>query len=404
MLPSELTPGSFARYPPKGRSLAIANIALFQQLPLLLIALLLQQLIGYDWRFPEEQRMIDDQFSYLRGLPSVPRDENLRGFAAVKLSPQLEAMNWIGSPQLFIEAFTAHLWSTHQIGMFQNSASSYVDAWRKAIPEPPPKIQRVCIVVLDRSLASPGAILFRKLRPHGVFFPAIDPANAWPEAVTFANSRVVDHPVAYAHWYIDGGSLDPLAHARLTRISWNDLELMRAGILSRFRKVVESGSGGPEQAEAVLSEITPRDLGFDAGDRDEVLTRFEVSVLTEGSGTQIFSTTFVQWAARETLRRAQPSTLLMRYMPRQRQRPMNELIEGTGDGSAVDPEGSLIDADIGAYYTWINQQRLTGADRSAFVVWSEAHNQALAIGPGMSKATVSSSFPTMNQLLKFLLA
>ena len=42
---------------------------------------------------------------------------------------------------------------------------------------------------------------------------------------------------------------------------------------------------------------------------DQVMQRFDVSLLTEGSGTQIFSTSFAQWAAREALRRAQPLTL-----------------------------------------------------------------------------------------------
>ena len=36
-----------------------------------------------------------------------------------------------------------------------------------------------------------------------------------------------------------------------------------------------------------------------------------------------------------------------------------------------DPEGSLVDADMGAYYTWINQSRLAGADWSRFLVWFE---------------------------------
>lgn len=404
MLPTELTPASFAHYPAKARAVAVANLAVLQQLPLPLVGVLLQQLIGYDWRFPAEQNMIDDQFTYLRGLSASQRNGCLRGFASVNVSPQLERMDWIGSPQLFMEAFTAHLWSTHQIEVFQNSAGSYIDNWRKAIPEPPPRLQRVSIVMLDKSLADQDAALFRKLRPHGVLFPSVDSTDAWKQALAFAESRAGKHPIPYGHWYIDGGSADFLPDTRLTCVSWKGLEPTRAGILARLRRVVDSGSGGPEEAETIMRETTPRDLGFAGLDRDEVLARFQVSILTEGSGTQVFSTTFVQWAARESLRRAQPCTLLMRYMPRQRQRPMNEMIAGTGDGGAVDPKGSLVDADMGAYYTWINQQRLTGAEFSAFVVWSEAHNQALAIGPGMSKATVSTSIPTMNQMLDFVLA
>ncbi|HTW31794.1 MAG TPA: hypothetical protein VMD76_08955, partial [Candidatus Sulfotelmatobacter sp.] len=97
--------------------------------------------------------------------------------------------------------------------------------------------------------------------------------------------------------------------------------------------------------------------------------------------TQIFSTTFAQWTAREALRRAQPCTLLLRFAPRQRQKPMNELLSEKRNVPELDPVGSLIDADLGAYYTWINQQRLAGAEQSFFLAWFENHNQAVVIGP-----------------------
>jgi len=78
---------------------------------------------------------------------------------------------------------------------------------------------------------------------------------------------------------------------------------------------------GPEFLRTLMARLRPADLGFSAAD-DPVLDRFQVKLLTEGSGTQIFSTTFTQWAAREALRRAQPHTLLVRFAPRQRQKPM----------------------------------------------------------------------------------
>lgn len=401
MQPSELTAESFAHYPPMARAVAVENLALLRELPTVFAALLLRELGGYDWRFPAERRMIDDQFTYLHSLPAAQRDGALHEFSAVRLPAGMDRLDWVASPQTFLDALTAHLWSTHQIGMFHDAASSYVAGWRKAIPEPSPAFQRFCAIVFDKSLYSPGAILFRKLRPHGVFFPAVDPAGAWEELLTFANSRAAGHPLDYGHWYIDGGSPDAAADRRLQRVSWTELEPVRANVLARVRKVVESGHGGPEEVETLMGETTPKDLGFAVTQRDEMMARFQVSVLTEGSGTQVFTTTFVQWAAREALRRAQPCTLLMRYRPRQKQRPMNELIAGTGDRNAVDPSGSLVDADMGAFYTWINQQRLTGADRSVFVVWSEAHNQAVAIGPGMPKSTTSTSVPTMKQLLNY---
>jgi len=85
-----------------------------------------------------------------------------------------------------------------------------------------------------------------------------------------------------------------------------------------------------------------------------VLDRFQVKLLTEGSGTQIFSTTIhAVGCPREALRRAQPHTLLVRFAPRQRQKPMNEMLAAGRDTADLDPAGSLVDGDMGAYYNWL---------------------------------------------------
>jgi len=135
---------------------------------------------------------------------------------------------------------------------------------------------------------------------------------------------------------------------------------------------------------------------------NDVLDRFQVKLLTEGSGTQIFSTSFTQWAAREALRRAEPTTLLVRFAPRQRQKPMNELLSPDAGSAELDPVGSLIDADMGAYYNWLNQQRLPGAEVSAFLAWFEEHNSAVVIGPTVPRGTVSNKSTDMKQLLSWI--
>jgi hypothetical protein len=134
-----------------------------------------------------------------------------------------------------------------------------------------------------------------------------------------------------------------------------------------------------------------------------LLNHFRVSIFTEGSGTQIFSTTFVQWASREVLRRAQPLTLLARFAPRQRERPMNELLSGRQPGGELDPEGSLVDADMGAYYTWLNLQRLPGAQQSSFLAWFEDHQVAVAVGPSLPRGTESNSPTDLQGLLDQLI-
>jgi hypothetical protein len=173
---------------------------------------------------------------------------------------------------------------------------------------------------------------------------------------------------------------------------------MRQSLLKRIQTEIAMPGMGPEELRTRLAHMTPADLQSDSAG-DPVLSRFELKLFTEGSGTQIYSTTFAQWAAREVLRRAQALTLLVRYAPRQRQRPMNELLSGNDAHAEFDPAGSLLDADMGAYYQWIDQQRLPGADRSAFIAWFEGHGEAVAVGPALARGVESHSPIEMADLL-----
>jgi len=76
---------------------------------------------------------------------------------------------------------------------------------------------------------------------------------------------------------------------------------------------------------------------------------------------------------------------------------MNEMISATAP--ELDTVGSLVDADFGSYYNYLNQQRLPGAEHSSFVVWFEGHNQAVAIGPKWQRNTQSSTPTEFKTLL-----
>ena len=82
---------------------------------------------------------------------------------------------------------------------------------------------------------------------------------------------------------------------------------------------------------------------------------------------------------------------------------MNEMLSNVGSNAELDPLGSLVDADMGAYYHWINQQRLPGSEQSVFVAWFEGHNQALAVAPSLPRGTQSTSAFDLNQLLSVAL-
>lgn len=399
MQPRDLRAELFAAYPPQARSFAIAHLQTLRQIPLPLLPSLLREIIRYDYLFPAERSTIEKQFSALVAMDQRQLSDSLHGFTQISLSRELEDFDWINHPAQFVEQQSAWLWSTHQLDAFRTAATSYSTRLDAAIHVDAPPVPRLGIAVIGQGVSSWNEPLFRNLRRQGTWFQRIKAENGLGLVLDAAAARARAHPGAYAHWYIDGGAA--AAHdPALTMISFSALEPLRAGLLRKIQKQIERPGMGPEQLSTWLAQLTPAELGIDAP-ADPVLARFQVSLFTEASGTQIFSTTFAQWATREVLRRAQALTVVARFAPRQRQRPMNELLSDNNAPVELDAAGSLIDADMAAWYHWVNQQRLPGYEKSAFVAWFEDHNQAVAIGPAVPRGVESDSSLDLAQLLAF---
>jgi hypothetical protein len=81
---------------------------------------------------------------------------------------------------------------------------------------------------------------------------------------------------------------------------------------------------------------------------------------------------------------------------------MNEPVAYPKQAPTLDPEGSLVDARVGAYLTWVDQQRLPGAAQSSFLVWREDHPEAVAISPTFPRGTESNSPLDLHQALSQL--
>jgi hypothetical protein len=78
---------------------------------------------------------------------------------------------------------------------------------------------------------------------------------------------------------------------------------------------------------------------------------------------------------------------------------MNELLSGDAQNPELDFPGSLIDAGMGAFYMWLDQQRLPGAKEASFLVWFENHNEAFLVSPTLPRNTESTSPVDMHWLV-----
>lgn len=400
MLPSELTTAHFKGYPPQARAVAVDHLALLQRMPLSFAPSLLRELIEYDEKFPAERARMDRELRYLQSLPAGQVGECFAGFEGIRLTPAQASFDWVNHPLEFSEQLSAFLWSTHQMDAYRAAAFAYGDRMQHAAPPPDLPMRRLGIAIIGQGAEPKGAPLFQQLRQHGTYFSQVKFERGLESLLTAAEERAKAQPLPYAHWYVEGGS--PAAFApSLTCVSYANLASVREELLSRIQKQVSEPGMGPERLRDDLARLSPAALGMQG---DALLNQFQLKLLTEGSGTQIFSTTFAQWAAREVLRRAEALTLVVRFAPRQRQRPMNELLSSADGPLTLDPQGSLIDADMSSYYHWLNQRRLPRSENSSFLVWFEGRGQALAIGPTLPRGTVSQSPLDLRTLLELATA
>lgn len=399
MDPRSLSCASFQSYGRLAKGLACDHLDLLRDLPLVLCAILVREIISFDSRFPRERAAIESRLALLESLSPGDRQSLTRGFADLSLSPDLLAADWVRYPQRFEEALSAHLWASKQFDAFRDTAIAFAQQVDKAISPWNPAAHRWVVVVLGPDLRKEGYRLFRKLRPQGVFFPNVAGDGGMTAVLGELDRRASEVPTPFDHWFIDGGGAEEQLPGRICQCSWAKSSDLRAELLKKIENIVYSGSGGPEMLRSAMATWTPDTHNAVTG--NALVDRFVLSVYAEGSGTQVFTTTFVQWATREILRRAEPVTVVARYGLRQKQRTLNEMFSKTPSHIGSDPEGSLVDADFGAYTSWINLTRIAASDRARLIVWSEAHGQAIAIGPNCPRGTEAPDRIGVPQLLRF---
>jgi hypothetical protein len=399
---------SFAAYPPQARALVIEHLEAMKRMPMLLLAAMLRQVIQYDWSFPAEQQQLVRQLDLLSHLDAGSFDSVVSPFASIPVSSGLAKFDYVNHPQQFSEKLTAYLWEQHLSDRYHSVAQVYQQYLEKALPQAQPLTPRWTIVVIGKGSQQSDYSLFRHLTPHGMLFSKLDPRNALEVLGSAVISRAEQYPLDYGHWYIDGGVPIPAVAenthiASMSYVSLVPAAMREFALVKEFsRRSTSSEPVGPEAVGSYIVGLSPEDLALRGDPSDAPLRHFEVNLMTQGAGCQIFSTTFVQWAARECLHRAQPLTLLARFSTRQSNAPMELLLARNPLEAPQDPEGSLIDADMGAYYTWINQSRLSGAQESRFLAWFEDHNLACVVAPTLPGGkTFTGSIP-MQQVLEHM--
>ena len=393
--PADLEAASFASYSAGARSVAVAHLSLLRAMPLSLLPSYLVQVKEYETLFPLEQERLRRQLDALEAKPEL-----MQPFRAMELPASVQQVDWVRRPEMFVAALAGALWQTQQIDAYHRAAQALFQALPEAERAPgtaPPML----IAVMGRD-AKPGSYpLFTRLRAQGLYARKIDEAGAAEALCGLAGRRAAADTTAYTHWYVDGGEPWTLPTMHVERFTFPELAPLTDAVLREMDKAVRAGSG-PEVLALRLREMRPEDLGLGGVTRDPRMARFFVSLLTEGSGTQLYSTSFVQAAAVELVRRTQPRTLMLRFAPRRKPASMNDMLEQRAQSAELDAEGALIDADMGLYYAWLAMQRQPGGDKAMLLALVEGHGEAFVAGPGVTRGVESTTPMRVAQVLELL--
>jgi hypothetical protein len=372
-------------------------------MPLAVLPGFLVQIQNFDWQFPKEQDALKRQLDWLDRASPADRERLFAPFRDVRLSVELESYDGVRDPQGFIDALSAYLWQSRQIDGYRAAAVALFSAFPAS---PAPTQAALVVAVIGRDAPASSYPLFAHLREHGLYARHISIDGAKEALLAELEKRASAAPAPYAHWYVDGGdawTLDPSLSDSITRFTYPQLAPINDAVLLEMNKAVEQGTG-PEVLQSRLEHLEPSQLGAAEVTTNPRLQRLYTSLLTTGSGTQIYSTSFLQAAAIEILRRAQPSTLYFRFAPRRRQASINDLIQARSVSPEMDPEGSLVDADMAAYYAYLQLAKLPGGERASFIAWVEDRGDALVIGPGVTRGVESTTPLAMQQLVSLAFA
>ena len=273
---------------------------------------------------------------------------------------------------------------------------------------PPGAPRRLVVVVYGQGIAIQRDRLWHRLRDLGTRIPLRLEAARTPDAFLravfgtsadglFAALNDAAGHDAHDAWIVEAGeSLHALCEAgdggggaAATGLSYARLRAYREMLARSLYDKVLSGVSGPQELAAYA-----RGLDIDPPERsllrsDGVLRAFVRDAFLAGNGTLLVNNTFVEWAAVQALKRAEPRLLAVRFGVRDKMKPFSSLLlfsrpRPTDQVPVLeDPLGSFVDAEQLSYYVWLNAEKSAAyRGKTLYLLLAEGVDEMVAIRSG----------------------
>ena len=396
-------------------SLARAHDDVLRRLPATVQAFILVDLQKWPALFPAEQRYQRTLLEHLSQTPPDALNRLTGGIARVETEAALTRI------------------SERDPGRFQDQAQAalrkqnLVTAWRREIdllfqqidpalearlfPADAPR--RVVLQLYGNGIAVQPDKLWSRFRTSGMRIPLrLDSVKSsgdyLRELTSFFGTLRSDAAFAPTDaWIIEShAALHDLVQKESTEarpptgLSYERLLPYRDVLMRALFTKIQSGVESPQAFAAYARSLR---LAPEPGvllNPTEVVQTFVRDVLLTGNGTLFVNNTFVEWAAAQALRRAQPRILVARYGVRDRLKPFSSLLlfsqPRTSDVIPLveDPVGSFIDVEQLAYYVWVHAEKSAAyRNRTLYLFLAESVPEMLAIRSDLPAIARSAAEP-----------
>ena len=211
-------------------------------------------------------------------------------------------------------------------------------------------------------------------------------APAFLAATESGRVAPLDTWIIEAHDSLHSSFQDDVSGQSLTALSYDRLREYRDDLTRALYSKIQSGVESPQAFAAFARSLriapSPDVLRHSAN----LLQPFVRDVFLTGNGTLFVNNTFVEWAAVQALRRAQPRLLVARYGVRDKLKPFSSLLLFSQPRASdqipliEDPVGSFVDVEQLSYYVWLNAEKSAAYRRKTLYLFlAEGFDQMLAI-------------------------
>jgi hypothetical protein len=406
-------------------ALARTHAALLSRLPATVQAFIILELQKWPALFGPEQRYQRALLEHLAGLPGLELSRAMAGIARVETEAGCDKIAR-GNPARFQDEAQALLRKRRLLPEWRKEVDALfrqVDPILEAHLYLPGAPRRLVVQIYSSGIAIQSDKLWQRFKGTGIrvplslkgseasepFLRALFGGREAGGTALFAAVRAAEDTNPLHAWIVesqdalhalcDRGAMKDSAGDALAGLSYDRLrpyrdELTRA-LYSKIQTGVESPQAFAAYARSLKITPAPGALLY----TNDLLLTFVRDVLLTGNGTLFVNNTFVEWAAVQALRRAQPRVLVTRFGVRDKLKPFSSLLLFSQPRASdqipliEDPVGSFIDVEQLSYYVWLNAEKSAAyRKKTLYLFLAEGIDEMLAVRSDVPTMT-SSALP-----------